>query len=218
MNQLAERRREEKERRRDEILDAAAAVAGESGLDAITMDQVARRARLSRALLYVYFVDRTDLLHGLCQRALDWLLDRFRAAIAAEPSGRDQLSAMGRAYIAFSLEHPVLFDVLARFEAARPADIAAATPGSHLAACLAAGDAVHTLMTDALRTGIADGSIRPDVGSVDAVATVLWGFMHGVIQLTATKGALLERREVTAAELFEQAQALALQSLRGANT
>ena len=70
-------------------------------------------------------------------------------------------------------------------------------------------------MTDALRAGIADGSIRADVGPVDAVATVLWGFMHGVIQLTATKGALLDRRAVNAAQLFEQAQALALQSLRG---
>ena len=212
MNLLADRRREEKERRRDEILDAAAAVAAESGLDAITMDQVARRARLSRALIYVYFLDRTDLQLGLCQRAIDLLLQRFVEVTAREPNGRDQLAALGRAYIAFAQELPVYFEVLARFEASG----GSASPGDNgnLASCMAGGDRVHQLMTDTIRAGIADGSIRGDVGNVDAVAIVLWGFMHGVIQLVATKGALLATRGVTPELLFEQARDLALQSLR----
>lgn len=213
MNFLADRRREEKERRREEILDAAAAVAAEAGVDAITMDRVARRARLSRALLYVYFLDRTDLQLGLCQRALDLLLARFDSMIAREPTGRGRLAAMGRAYVAFAQELPVYFEVLARFEA-RSAN---ATEGAsaNLASCLAGGDRVHALMTDAIRTGIEDGSIRGDVGQTDAVAIVLWGFMHGVIQLVATKGGLLEARGVMAEQLFEQARELALQSLKG---
>jgi len=55
MSYLTARRQEEKDRRRAEIVDAAEALYAETGWDAITMDQVARRARLSRALLYVYF-------------------------------------------------------------------------------------------------------------------------------------------------------------------
>jgi TetR/AcrR family transcriptional regulator len=215
MNLLADRRREEKERRRDEILDAAAAVAAESGVDAITMDQVARRARLSRALLYVYFLDRTDLLLGLCQRAIDLLQQRFVEVTAREPTGLDRMSAMGRAYIAFAQELPVYFEVLARFEASSGGDVAPETDGN-LASCMAGGDRVHQVMTDAIRAGIADGSIRGDVGDADAVAIVLWGFMHGVIQLVATKGAMLATRGVTPELLFEQARELALQSLKSA--
>jgi len=60
MNYIAERRLEEKERRRAEILDAAEAVTARFGWDAMTMDRVARKARLSRALVYVYFKDKTD--------------------------------------------------------------------------------------------------------------------------------------------------------------
>ena len=213
MNLLADRRREEKERRRDEILDAAAAVAAESGLDAITMDQVARRARLSRALIYVYFLDRTDLQLGLCQRAIDLLLLRFVDVIAKEPTGLERLSAMGRAYIAFAQELPVYFEVLARFEARSGANVEPEAD-SNLASCVAGGDRVHEVMTDAIRAGIVDGSIRGDVGNADAVAIVLWGFMHGVIQLVATKGALLTARGVTAELLLEQARELALQSLK----
>src|SRR5262245_60391035 len=77
MSYIAERRLEEKERRRAEIVDAAEAAGREVGLDALTMDDVARRARLSRALLYVYFQDRTDLMFGLAERAMQMLHGRF---------------------------------------------------------------------------------------------------------------------------------------------
>ncbi len=53
MSYVAERRLEEKEHRRNEIVDAAEACYITDGWDQITMDQIARKARLSRALLYV---------------------------------------------------------------------------------------------------------------------------------------------------------------------
>jgi len=73
MSYIAERRLEEKERRRAEIVDAAEAAGRDVGLDALTMDDVARRARLSRALIYVYFQDRTDLMFGLAERAMQYM-------------------------------------------------------------------------------------------------------------------------------------------------
>ena len=210
MNLLADRRRDEKERRRDEILDAAVAVAGELGIDAITMDQVARQARLSRALLYVYFQDKSDLHLGLCERALELLLQRFVTETAKASTGRSRLAAMGRAYIGFAQELPVYFEALARFEAR---DGTSMTTEGNFNGCIAGSDRLHAIMTDAILAGIADGSIRGNVGNADAVAIVLWGFMHGVIQLVATKGALLAARGVTGEMLFEQARELALHSL-----
>ena len=92
MSYIAERRQEEKERRRAEILDAAEAVCAEVGWDAMTMDQVARKARLSRALLYVYFKDKQDLLFGICERALVTLDAALREAVARHKRGLDQLA------------------------------------------------------------------------------------------------------------------------------
>ena len=120
MNYIAERRLEEKERRRAEIVDAAEAAGREVGLDALTMDDVARRARLSRALLYVYFQDRSDLMFGLAERAMSMLHARFVEAAERHRTGLEQVSAMGRAYVAFSQEFPVLFDALARCELQSP--------------------------------------------------------------------------------------------------
>ena len=120
MSYIAERRLEEKERRRAEIVDAAEAAGREVGLDALTMDDVARRARLSRALLYVYFQDRSDLMFGLAERAMNMLHARFVEAAERHRTGLEQVSAMGRAYVAFSQEFPVLFDALARCELQSP--------------------------------------------------------------------------------------------------
>src|SRR5262249_5691738 len=98
MNYIAERRQEEKERRRAEILDATEEVAADLGWDAMTMDQVARKARLSRALVYVYFKDKSDLMFGINERALIILSQSFAQAIARHTRGIDQIVAVGHAY------------------------------------------------------------------------------------------------------------------------
>ena len=92
MSYIAERRQEEKDRRRAEIVDAAETLYAESGWDSITMDQVARQARLSRALLYVYFRDKEDLLFALVERSLEALRDRFVVGQQGHARGIDEVS------------------------------------------------------------------------------------------------------------------------------
>src|ERR1700729_787513 len=98
MSYIAERREDEKERRRGEILDAPEALYVDKGWDALTVDQVARSARLSRALVYVYFRDKEDLLFAVGERAMRLLRDRFLAAAAGTARGMDHVDAIGRAY------------------------------------------------------------------------------------------------------------------------
>jgi AcrR family transcriptional regulator len=70
-----------KERRRTEILDAAEAIANARSWDALTMKHVALRARLSRALLYMYFNDKAELLSGIRERGFATLARRFAEAV-----------------------------------------------------------------------------------------------------------------------------------------
>jgi TetR/AcrR family transcriptional regulator len=210
MNYLAERRQEEKERRRAEILDAAEAVVGSSGWDELTMDQVARRARLSRALVYVYFKDKVDLMYGICGRGLVTLRQRFDEAVARNKTGLDQITAIGRAYIAFSQEFPVYFDSVARCELR---EVNTADASANESACQLAGDGVHGLMVAVLEAGVRDGSIRADIGNRMLAATALWGFTHGVIQLAVTKAKLLAHHGVDGRELLDQAMAMAIRAV-----
>ena len=210
MNDLADRRSEEKERRRAEILDAAEAVAASEGWDDMTMDQVARRARLSRALLYVYFTDKNDLLFGVGERATAILMQRCSDAAGQYERGIAQLEAIGRAYVAFSQEFPVYFGVLARCELRSPTD---ANPQSNKSEAARHSDALQSMIVSSLESGMRDGSVRADAGQPAAVAIVLWGFLHGVIQLSASKANLVGRRGVSIRNLLDQGLNLASRSV-----
>jgi TetR/AcrR family transcriptional regulator len=170
MSYIAARRGEEKERRRAEILDAAEALYAKQGWDALTVDQVARGARLSRALVYVYFRDKEELLFAIGERAMRLLRDRFVAAAAQHLQGMDQVEAIGQAYMAYANEFPHYFDFCSRFHA----HSVAVDPGSHEGACRAAGDEAIGAVVGAIEVGKRDGSIRPDVGESAKLAITLW--------------------------------------------
>jgi AcrR family transcriptional regulator len=189
MSYIAERREEEKERRRAEILDAAEALYAQKGWDALTVDQVARSARLSRALVYVYFRDKDELLFAIGERAMRLLRDRFIEAAASHTLGLDKVEAIGRAYMGYAYEFPHYFDFCTRFQA----HSVAMDPGSFEGGCRAAGDEAIGVVVQAIEAGMRDGSIRADIGDPILLATTLWAFTHGVIQLAMAKGSDLAR-------------------------
>ena len=201
MTYIATRREEEKERRRAEILDAAEALYAKKGWDALTVDQVARSARLSRALVYVYFRDKEDLLFAIGERAMRLLRDRFVAAIAVPGSGMDQVDAIGRAYMGYAHEFPHYFDFCTRFQS----HSTAIDPSSNEGACHFAGDQVMGTLVQAIETGIRDGSIRADVGEPMLLSFTLWAFTHGIIQIAMAKGSELARRGVAAQDFTSYA-------------
>lgn len=210
MSYIAERRQEEKDRRRVEIVEAAEDLYRELGWDAVTMDSVARRARLSRALVYVYFKDKQDLHFAIAARALDMLWQRFTEASARARTGMDKVEACGRAYMAYAQEFPHFFDACARLESHAPDGT---EPSPQAAPCVECGTRVHGVVVDALATGQSDGSIRADVGDLQVVSRVLWGFMHGLIQIAITKSEPLAQQGISVTQLSQQAVWMIRQAL-----
>jgi TetR/AcrR family transcriptional regulator len=200
MDRLQQRRQEEKTRRREQIIDAAEAVAAEVGITGMTMDQVARHARLSRALLYVYFADRFDLHIAICVRALTLLQRRFKTSVRRHRRGVDQLLACGRTYVDFARRRPVYFEAISLFQAHAP-NTAARRPNEDT--CKACGNAVHAITVAALERGVADGSLRRDMGNPLLVAVTLWGFMHGIVQLALTKAEVLREDGLSVKRLID---------------
>jgi AcrR family transcriptional regulator len=159
----------------------------------------------------VYFQDRSDLMFGLAERAMQMLHARFGEAAERHRTGIDQVSAIGRAYVAFSQEFPVLFDALARCEL----QSFAPTEGSPSEqACAVGGDRLQATLVASIETGVRDGSIRGDVGSPMLMSVTLWGFMHGIIQLTTTKAHALTHHGVTAKALIDHAISMITRDLK----
>jgi AcrR family transcriptional regulator len=202
MSYVAERRAEEKDRRRAEIVAAAIEVYREVGWDAVTIDQVAKRARLSRALVYVYFKDKDELHITIVLRAFEILDKRFAEASARARLGIDKVEALGRAYLAFAHEMPHFFDACARFEVAPQQ---ATKPEGLVAECFEAGHRLHQRTVEALQAGVRDGSIRDDMGDYKVTSMALWGFSHGLIQIAVNKAQVLAHDAVSVAQFVDHA-------------
>lgn len=213
MSYIADRRQEEKDRRRIEIVEAAESLYQELGWDAVTMDSVAKKARLSRALVYVYFKDKRELLLAITERALVLLRARFEEARSRARTGLDQIEAMGRAYMAFGLELQHYFDACARLE--QRASDAPPEKGSIEATVFETGVRVHEVVVASLQAGQADGSIRADIGDLQVTSRVLWGFTHGLTQIAITKAGPLAEAGISVTQLTQQAIALIRYTLAG---
>ena len=213
MSYIAERREDERERRRGEILDAAEALYIDKGWEALTVDQVARSARLSRALVYVYFSDKEDLLFAIGERAMRLLRDRFIAALSSRQIGMDQIEAIGRAFIGYAHEFPHYFDFCSRFQSKSET----AGAGSNAEACKLMGDQVLGTVVQAIVTGMGDDSVRSDIGDPRMFALTLWAFTHGIIQLTMVKGPELARNGIAIPAFTDNAFVLLRRMAQGSN-
>jgi AcrR family transcriptional regulator len=84
--------RQERGRRRiDEILDAAAALIGEVGAEAVTVQALAARAGASKGSMYHFFPDRESVFLALAERHIGAL----RATLAAVRAERGEAVAAG---------------------------------------------------------------------------------------------------------------------------
>jgi len=159
----------ERERRRLEIIEAAEVLYAEKGWDAVTMDQVrTHRPAVARPAHTSTSRTREDLLFALTSRALEELRRRFEQAVEGHALGLDQISAMGRAYVLFHRKNRT-----SSTPAAATTPITPTGPGERTG-LQRAGDGLIAVMIGALQRGIADGSIRADIGDpikvcVDAV-------------------------------------------------
>ncbi|WP_005035991.1 TetR/AcrR family transcriptional regulator [Holophaga foetida] len=190
---------QEREGRRNHILVAARERFAELGFAGATMDQVAKASGFTKRTVYGYFASKEELWCGVMAQALEGLADCFHGATQGCGSGFEEIAGMGLAFERFAQEHPASFRVLAE--------------GRALVGCMAAetrgfqemGEAhrrMHGAMTEAIRRGIADGSLRPDLDP-ELVAALLATYSSAVM------GAVRQAQGDSGIKLFDPATFMA---------
>lgn len=117
------------QRTRDEILDAAAALVTESGVDALNLTDLATRAGFGNAAsLYRYFASKNEILLALARRGIE-RLGAHMARVPRDLPPAEQLVELCLAYLDYAAAHPAERRLLLSTAAAMaPDDRAAILP------------------------------------------------------------------------------------------
>jgi AcrR family transcriptional regulator len=166
--------------RRQQILDAARAVAGADGWAAVTSRRLADAIGYTQPVLYAHFPGgKTEIMRTVALAGFTELAAAMRAAVGRK-TGVRAVTAVAGAYLDFAAAHPALYEAMFQL----PID-----------ARFAQEDAEAELRSgfDALATVLGDG---------DGTATeVFWSALHGMSLLERAGRMLPEHRTHRVAEL-----------------
>ncbi|MBE0696055.1 MAG: TetR/AcrR family transcriptional regulator [Anaerolineaceae bacterium] len=174
---------------RERILDAAEALFIQSGIEGVTLADIARSARLSRVTLYEYFPDKKEIAWAIFQKVVREMRDASgEQQSLAEGSGYQKLEAFVDRMMGLLNTHPNQLHYIAVFNflygndggAARMRDILEQNwPG------------YYGLPADWIHAGIRDGSIRANVDP-DLTAAALFNLLAGMSSRFALLGSVVK--------------------------
>jgi TetR/AcrR family transcriptional regulator len=110
-----DRRQRERQLRKKQILDTARDLLFKKGINATTMNQIARNAELSVGTLYLYFKNKEDLYAALQEEGLDVLYDMISEVEAKDLSALQKIREMALAYLDFSEQHRKYYEIINYF-------------------------------------------------------------------------------------------------------
>ncbi len=97
------------ERTRAALLEAAEAIVGGEGLDALSVRRVAEKIGASTRAVYSVFGSKEALIQGLAEHAFELLMDAVDAVPLSDDPSLDLAKALVSGFRPFAVEHPDLF-------------------------------------------------------------------------------------------------------------
>lgn len=106
----ASRASQNRQQRRQEIIDATRALLDKKGVQDAPIDQIARAAGINKAQIYRYFESKDELLALTLDGYLQELDAELTAASELAPEPIDRLDALIKTLIDYTVAHPVFLD------------------------------------------------------------------------------------------------------------
>ena len=169
------RREREKENLRQEILDAAREMFANEGYQNVSMRKIAEKIEYSPTTIYLYFKDKSDLLHQICEETFARLGQRLSEIADDEPDALQSLRKGLRAYIEFGLEHPNHYEVTFM----TPLTENVGSDNHSFEGSL--GQRAFGFLNKGVSEAIATGKLK--TGDVDLISQTLWAGVHGLTSL-----------------------------------
>ncbi len=178
---VKERREREKSETRDKILDAARELFVTQGYDGVSMRRVAEKIEYSPTAIYVYFADKQQLFHELCQQDYARLAEVFQSsAMSSDPLER--IRQIGSTYTEFGVRYPNHYKFM--FMTAHPPH----EPDEEDREVMGNPEVdAYAFLKWAVQQAIDAGRFRPELQDAELVSQTLWAAVHGVVSLHIAK-------------------------------
>jgi AcrR family transcriptional regulator len=169
---ITERKEREKEQLRKHILETAAALFIKNGYENTSMRNIADEIEYSATTIYLYFKDKNELLWAISEYGFQIFFNYLSKANKIEDP-MERLTAMGRYYLEFAMEHRQYYDLIFIMMAPMKSD--------HNAESWDAGHLSHNYLTETVKSCIESGYLKGK--DPEAMAHTIWAFMHGLVSL-----------------------------------
>lgn len=207
---IAERKEREKQKRKEEITEAAEQVFFSRGFDKATMDDIAEKAELSKGTLYLYFKSKEDLHVAVARKAIVLLRAFTLKAAELEGSALEKLQRMGWACVEFSKSHPDHMKSIMTLEGLEPGSTSYTS--SEVQNLIYNESTVGTVI-QVVEQGVAEKMIRSDIPGL-LVAHTLWMTVLSVIRFVTMRRELVEMLDLSPENIFKSHFELVLNGIR----
>ncbi|RPJ79425.1 MAG: TetR/AcrR family transcriptional regulator [Alphaproteobacteria bacterium] len=203
---ITDRKEREKEKRRNDIINAAEKLFFLRGYENVTMDDVAKEAELARGTLYLYFKNKDDIYITIAINGSKILNNMFVECCQGAKTGIEKIRSLAFAFYEFSKKYPGYY---AAYYYSR---MFCFEDFPELGELRRVRMASARMVTDSLHEGIKDGTVRQDIDPLKATL-ILTSFMTSVLTITPVMEIYLEGNNWTHDEIIGYAIDMIIRSV-----
>ncbi len=167
----------DKENLRQEIMDVAREMFVAEGYANVSMRKIADKIGYSATTIYLYFKDKNDLLHQICEQTFARLAANIKAINRLSDNPLEKLRSGLREYIHFGLKHPSQYEIV--FITPLPVKAEGDFEASN---GRVAFDTLRSVITECTEANLLKGN------DVELISQTLWAGIHGVTSLLIQHG------------------------------
>lgn len=201
---IKEIKEQEKEQRRNYILDAAEKLFFTRSYDEVSMDDIAKEVELNKATLYLYFKNKESLFFSVVLRGIKILNSMIEEGIKSCKTGIQILDMIGKVYFEFIEKYPDYNRAYLYFRSGR-FDLEDNKNMNEVAKeIIKLRQDTFTITCNAINSGINEGLIRRDIDPVEATV-FLTLIIKGLTEMRPDFKKILDNRGISQYQFFVDA-------------
>ncbi len=161
------RRKRDRERKTNEIIDAAEKIFFSKGFNKTTMETIASELELTKPALYRYFKNKEDLYYAVLLRGTIILSEMMEHEVKSKKTGLEKIYATGIAFCKFYKQYPEYSSLMQHLKT----NIKLNKNCTNLEKLSKYNNNHLNIMSEAIETGKQDGTVRKDI---DTLMTALY--------------------------------------------